>query len=333
MNGVIDFKIWSRLAPDEDFRLPKISDCTFELIDNREASREEIPAEILLSVGGISHLVHARLSDYEFESAEQYARKFALKLAKSLDGAVEQTDKDIAFCTERLLPPQITEFTPMLTLSVWFSCEKNFSDLYEDIIALLEREMPFALPSKYGKNMPPECDYSDKNAFIEFLKDTPAPVWYAQKPVTHVHINDANRAEAKRAGLRTNRISIRMPDALYEIEEWRFALRRLLRSLTLTVGGFFGQICRGESGVVSWWWQGVPLELGVSCTFGEPYYSLIPDCAEKGEMIADGVAYFEEPYGPYVPTELVSMPRKKLFGKDRRYPDDFAPAANNPIKK
>ena len=181
--------------------------------------------------------------------------------------------------------------------------------------------------------MPPEQLYGDKNAFIEFLNDTPAPVWYAQKPVTHVHINDANRAEAKREGLRVNRISIRMPDALYEIEEWKFALRRLLKSLTLTVGGFFGQICRGESGVVSWWWQGVPLELGVACTFGEPYYSLIPDCAEKGEKIAESVAYFEEPYGPYVPTELVSMPKKKLFGKERLYPDDFARAAKMPIEK
>ena len=126
--------------------------------------------------------------------------------------------------------------------------------------------------------MPPDCEYSDKNAFIEFLKDTPAPVWYAQKPLTHVHINDANRAEAKRAGLRTNRISIRMPDALYEIEEWKFALRRLLKSLTQTVGGFFGQICRGESGVVSWWWQGVPLELGVACTLAEQAaFSLVTD--------------------------------------------------------
>ena len=85
MEKVIDFKIWSRLAPDEDFRLPKISDCTLELIDNGEVSREEIPAEILLSLDGICHLVHARLSDYEFESSEQYARKFALKLAGSLD--------------------------------------------------------------------------------------------------------------------------------------------------------------------------------------------------------------------------------------------------------
>ncbi len=333
MSKIIDFKIWSRLAPDEEFRLPKISDCSFELIEYREVTFDEVPAEILLSVDGIRHLVHARLSCYEFESAEQYARKFALKLAGTLEGAVEETGKPIAFCAEKLLPPQITEFTPMLTLSVWFSCEKKFTELYDDIVSLLEREFPFALPSKYGKDMPPEQDYNDKKAFIELLKDTPAPVWYAQKPVTHVHINDANRAEAKRAGLRVNRISIRMPDALYELEEWKFALRRLLKSLTLTVGGFFGQICRGESGVVSWWWQGVPLELGVACTFGEPYYSLIPDCAEKGEKIADGVAYFAEPYGPYVPTELVSMPKKKLFGKERNYPDDFSEAANNPIKK
>jgi hypothetical protein len=333
MSKFIDFKVWSRLSPDEDFRLPKISDCTLELIENREVSLDEVPADILLSIDGISHLMHARLSDYEFESSEQYARKFAVKLAGSLEGAVEETDKATVFCTEKMLPPQITEFTPMLTLSVWFSAEKNFTDLYEDIITLFEREMPFALPSKYGKNMPPEQEYSDKNAFIEFLADTPAPVWYTQKPLTHVHINDANRAEAKREGMRVNRISIRMPDALYELDEWKFALRRLLKSLTLTVGGFFGQICRGESGVVSWWWQGVPLELGVACTFGEPYYSLIPDCEEKGEKIADHVAYFEEPYGPYVPTELVSMPKKKLFGKERRYPSDFIQAPNLPIKK
>ena len=333
MSKFIDFKIWSREGHLDDFRLPKISDCTFELIEDREVSLDEIPAEILLSMDGIRYLVHARLSDYQFESAIEYARKFALKTAASLDGALEETDKTTVFCGDKILPPQITEYTPMLTLSVWFSREKNFTDLYEDIVTLLEREFPFALPSKYGKEMPPEQVYGDKNAFIEFLNDTPAPVWYAQKPVTHVHINDANRAEAKREGLRVNRISIRMPDALYEIEEWKFALRRLLKSLTLTVGGFFGQICRGESGVVSWWWQGVPLELGVACTFGEPYYSLIPDCAEKGERVADGVAYFEEPYGPYVPTELVSMPKKKLFAKERLYPDDFTHAANDPIKK
>lgn len=333
MNQIIDFKIWSRLAPDEEFRLPKISDCSFDLIENSEASREEIPAEILLSLDGVCHLVHARLSDYEFESSEQYARKFALKLAGTLEGAVEETGRPIAFCTEKLLPPQITEFTPMLTLSVWFSCERNFTDLYEDIVSLLERDFPFALPSKYGKDMPPEQEYTDKNAFIEFLKDTPAPVWYAQRPVTHVHINDANRAEVKREGLRVNRISIRMPDALYEVEEWKFALRRLLKSLTLMVGGFFGQITREESGVVSWWWQGVPLELGVACTFGEPYYSLILDCADKGEQIGEKIAYFEEPNGPYVPIEYVSSPKKKLFGKERCYPDDFTHAAKMPIEK
>lgn len=334
MKQTVDFKIWSREAHLDDFRLPKISDCSFELVEDREVTLDEIPAEILLSMDGIRYLVHARLSDYQFESAIEYARKFAMKAAGSLDGAVEETDRPISFCGDKILPPQITEFTPMLTLSVWFGCDKNFTDLYGDIISLLEKEMPFALPSRYGKEMPPECEYADKNSFIEFLKDTPAPVWYARKPITHVHVNDANRAEAKRAGLRVNRISIRMPDALYEVEEWKFALRRLLKSLTLTVGGFFGQICRGESGVVSWWWQGVPLELGVACTFGEPYYSLIPDCAEKGIKLAENVAYFEEPYGPYVPTELVSMPKKKLFGgKERLYPDDFSSAVNNPIGK
>ena len=243
----IDFKIWSRESHLDDFRLPKISDCSFELIEDREVTLGEIPSDILLSMDGIRYLVHARLSDYEFESAVEYARKFAHKLAKSLDGAVEETDRATVFCGDTILPPQITEYTQMLTLSVWFSAEKNFTDLYGDIIALFEKEFPYALPSRYGKEMPPATDYSDKTAFIEFLSDTPAPVWYARRPVTHVHVNDANRAEAKREGLRVNRISIRMPDALYEIEEWKFALRRLLKSLTLTVGGFNPARCESSS--------------------------------------------------------------------------------------
>ncbi len=333
MNQTIDYKIWSRIVPDEEWRLPKINDCKLELIEKKEVSFGEIPAGILLAVGGISSMIHFRLSEFEGESAVTYARKFALKTAEALDGVLEETGKEPVFCTEKLLHPALSEYTPMLTLSVWFAGEKSFSELHEEIISVLEREFPLAMPSKYGDKMPPEREYSDRAEFIGFLKDTPAPVWYAQRPVTHVHINDSRRVEAKREGLRTNRISIRMPDALYEVEEWKFALRRLLKTLTLALGGFFGQICRGESGVVSWWWQGVPLELGVACTFGEPYYSLIPDCAGKGEQIGEAVAYFEEPNGPYVPTELVSMPKKKFGGRDRLYPDDFTVAANMPIKK
>lgn len=333
MSKFLDFKIWSRQAPDEDFRLPKINDCVYELIEQKSVSFDEIPAEILLSVDGISSLTHMRLSQFESEASLGYARKFALKLAKDLEGALEESGKETVYCTEKLIPPQVTEYTSMLTLSVWFCGEKSFSDLHGEIVSILEREFPFALPSKYGENMPPEHEFTDKDTFIEFLKNTPAPVWYAQRPVTHVHINDSRRTEVKREGLRVDRISVRMPDALYEIEEWKFALRRLLKSLTIACGGFFGQICREESGVVSWWWQGVPLELGVACTFGEPYYSLIADCAEKGEQIGEKVAYFEEPNGPYVPIEYVSSPKKKLFGKERHYPDDFTHAANMPIEK
>ena len=333
MNKTIDYKIWSRTAPDDDWRLPKISDCKLELIENRAAEMAEVPADILLSLGGITNFVHFRLSEYESENSVIYARKFALKTAESLGGALEETGKETAYCADMPIPPVLNEFTPMLTLSVWFEEKNSFSSLFEDIIALFEREMPFALPSRFGEQTPPDREYTDRAEFIEFLKNTPAPVWYARKPITHIHINDASRAEAKREGLRVNRLSIRMPDELYETEEWKFALRRLLKSLTELTGAFFGQICRGDSGVVSWWWQGIPLELGVACTFGEPYHSLIPDSVEKGEKFADGYSYFEEPNGPYVPIELVSSPKKRLGGRARLYPDDFTLAANMPIGK
>ncbi len=326
-----EFKIWSKEAAGEDVRLPKINDCLLEMIEQREVGFDEIPAEILLSVKGIKHLFAFRISEYEGESSLGYARKFAHKLASQLEGAAEESGKPIEYCTEMLLPPAVTEFTPMLTLSVWFDKDKNFTELFDKIVSVLEREFPLALPEKYGDKMPPEHGYTVNDEFIEFLKKTPAPVWYARRPVTHVHINDANRTEAKREGLRVNRISIRMPDALYEVDEWKFALRRLLKSLTAACGGFFGQICRGESGIVSWWWQGVPLELGVACTFGEPYWSLIPDCAEHGEQIGEHIAYFEEPNGPLVPDDILSLPKRKL-GRGRLYPDDFTVAKELPVK-
>ena len=334
MGQIIDFKIWSREFPDEDLRPPRINDCTYEIIEKRAVSLDEIPAEALLKVDGIVSLVHLRLSDYESESAPVYARKFALRLADSLEGVLEEPESAVRFtyCTEQILPPQVTEFTPMLTLSVWFAGEKTFSDLYNEIIDIFEREFPLALPTKYGDKMPPEQEYVSREELVEFLKNTPDPVWYATRPVTHVHINDSRRTSVNRNDFRVDRISIRMPDALYEIEEWKFALRRLLKSLTMACGGFFGQICRGDSGVSSWWWRGIPLELGVACTIGEPYYSLISDCEDKGFGIGDKVAYFEEPNGPYVPIEFVSSPKKKLRA-GILYPDDFTQAKTMPVTK
>lgn len=331
MDRTVDFKIWSRLSPDEDFRLPRINACELELIENREASVEEIPAEILLTVGGLTWLIHFRLTMSEGDGALPYAEKFARRIAEELEGVLEQTGAVTAICTEKPVLPAFNEYTPMLTLSVWF--EGGFTDeLYDKLLSVLERDLPLALPSRYGDKLPPDREYSGRAELLDFLGNTPAPVWYAHMPVTHVIINDAERAEAGREGLRTDRISIRMPDALYELPEWRFALKRTLKELTLACGGFFGQLCRGESGVVSWWWRGVPLELGVACTFGEPYCSLIPDCAAKGERIGESFAYFEEPNGPYVPTELVSMPKKRSAGRTRLYPDDFSIAPTLPIK-
>ncbi len=326
-----DFKIWSRELPGEDGALPRISGCKLELIEQREAELGDIPGEILLAAGGIKSLLHFRCSECESDTLLGYARKFAHKIAKTYEGVVEETGRDPEFFIDRFIPPALTEYTPMLTLSVWFGRDKSFTDLFGEIFSLIEREFPLALPAKFGDKMPPDREYNDRTDFIEFLADTPAPVWYARRPVTHVHINDANRADAKREGLRVNRISLRMPDELYEIEEWKFALRRLLKSLTVACGGFFGQISREESGVVSWWWQGIPLELGVACTFGEPYWSLISDCADAGEQIGEHIAYFEEPNGPLVPEELLSLPKKKR-ARGRLYPDDFTVAKEMPIK-
>ena len=73
-----------------------------------------------------------------------------MKEAVELIEAVEETGMETVFCTEKQVPPALNEYTPMLTLSVWFDNDKSFSSLFEDIVALFEKEMPFALPSRFG---------------------------------------------------------------------------------------------------------------------------------------------------------------------------------------
>lgn len=346
MNDYI-LKIWTR-RNDGEPESPRFSGYELTVVPPREVKPEEIPAEVLLSVPGVRFVTELHLTpDPPTDLVRGHLMKFALRLAKEQDGAVENLQPLPAAGEKRLTSavpgfafPAVNGYTEMLTLSVWFPPDRGFDTLADAVYAVFERYFPPALPVQYGSTVDAELDFEangGKAFFLDFLRREPAPVWIGHAPVTHVYVADAARRSSAVPGFRAGCLTVELPDKIYDFPEWGFALRRLLRELARVTGAFFGQIARRESGVVSWWWRGIPLELGVACVIGEPYFGRIPDCGAKGRVTEtpDGgrQAYFEEPEGPFVPAKLLSARKKRLFRR-RSAPrtfEDFTLADELPV--
>ena len=348
MSQELIIKIWSAEKTDDVFSVPRISDHEFLADERRECSREEIPADILLTVPGVCYLTVLRMAPYvpgEDEGARGYALKFAKKTAGTISGAVEELLPDGKRTVSRektgeFSYPALNEYTAKSRLNVWYDPKKDFTAIADGVVSVFEKYLPYALPSAYGTSLSPEnvCGEGDfdREKFVDFLKNTPAPVWFAKSPVIAVFVRDPVRREAQREGYRAGCLSVEFPSALTDIAEWNFALRRTLCELCAACGAFFGQITDADGGVASWWWQGIPDELGSACVIGEPYFSLIPDCTGKNAKIFGGeskLAYFEEPYGPVVDAELLSFKRKRIISRKKSFTsaDDFIPAKKIPL--
>lgn len=351
MESALIIKIWSVEKSEEGFLAPRISDHEFTAGQTRQVSFDDIPADVLLTVPGIAYVTEFCMYPYspdEDESARGFALKFAKKQMATLGGVIEELlpggERNVyRENAGTFLYPALNEYTAKMSLSVWYAPTMGFDSIAAGVVDVFEKYMPYALPSAYGREETPEnvCggdgrDF-DKEKFVDFLINEPKPVWYARSPIIGVHVRDAVRRDAARKGFRASCLTVEFPEKIYRFPEWGYALRRLLRELAVVCGGFFGQIVSQNGGVASWWWQGIPDELGNACIIGEPYYSLIPDCAgEKATQIGDAemkIAYFEEPDGPFITSELLSVRRKKLFGKKNIYisPDDFTIAEKLPF--
>ena len=300
-------------------RIPRLIDGELVIDEARTVSFGDIPANVLLTCPGIRCFFDIRLAGGEGSGGNiKTVDRFARTLANALGGAAVAHDSGAVFIGENtagyVIPP-VNSATPMLTLSCHFMPSASFEKYAEAFVALLESCLPCALPVKYGQNDTPEFEFAaeSKEHLIGFLKNTPAPVWYAHAPATHVLISDAVRP-SECDGLRASRVAVTVSAAVWEYPEWQFALRRLLCGMMSLFDGFFGQIVPSEKlGVAAWWWQGLPSETGYIFAVGEPYRTLITD---DGKNISDDPAFavFDGDNAPQIPRELISFPRSGKHG-------------------
>jgi hypothetical protein len=218
---------------------------------------------------------------------------------------------------KRFVPPEKQETFSVLCLSWWFLDSPILSPAgRESFIGFLERQLPEALPKRYGLYEPPQHVYAEtgKTHLLQFLNEHAHDfvIWYPHRPVTSVHLALPKTVGGTKLGFRTNLLEIEIESAVLSQPGWAENLHLLWRKLSGTLRPIYGDIRvlggrsrRGAAVYITpaeddaedalpltkgWWWRGVPKSLGCAVVLGEEYQKLWPAFLSDAS-IENGLAF------------------------------------------
>ena len=344
-------RIWTAGSVSDDLRPPRIVGYDISAEPEKTVTPEEVPAEIWLSVPGITRLTVITAVPRPDRTVSARLFEYALKVAGITGGAAEEIGGRTESIGKPVSFPLPGPYSEKLFLGVWFPPRKDFD--YNGLIKLIGECVPHILPVRYGPDENTEFTFEGNGGtggLAAFLSEGGFPVCYGRFPATNLFVCPAGGAG------QTGHIGAVLAAGVWKNDEWRYALKRLLRRLAVFTDAFFGQIVIGERRVAGGCWKGIPVMLGEACVIGGPYARLIPDCAavldgeaeakgricgdtpsgfadeDEGKNEACGSVFFEEPLGPHIDSAYLSETRKNIFGKEvgvgRGYPleSDFTSA-------
>ena len=276
---------------------------------------EDVPAHVAGCLPGISYLTEMVLEPISGpESAKKELLRAASRIAKSSHGVVlnKQTDELI---TPRGVKRYKVEPRPerfgVLKLGWWFLDDVLMSR--EGVAGLLDvfsTYMPEALPRRYGLFEPPEhlLEEEGREHLAKYLAENidNSPVLYPHRPFVGLSFACTPEREHPNLGFRCNRLSVECEASVVKQPGWQEGLRRFwlatcdyLRpfySEARTLQGFvrmgatYGSDMQTDVHPIrSWFWRGIPIELGHAVAIGEPYISLWPQAVEAGHRVGEFV--------------------------------------------
>jgi hypothetical protein len=279
---------------------------------------EDIEDEIASLLPGIGFLTELNLEGRQTDEAKRRLRSAAKTIAKATHGVVVNSQEDTVETpagVSRFSPPPKQEGFSVIRLSWWFLNNALLDRAKrESFFALLERQLPEAMPKRYGLYEPPQYLYAQTgkehlNQFLaENLHDT--IVWYAHRPVTSVHLAFPKPIGASRQGFRSNLVEIDVESAALDQPGWPENLRRFWRQMSALLQPIYGEV-RKAGGYIrhggrvwvdphwketfdqttrSWFWRGIPPNLGQAVVLGHQYQKLWPDFVAKSQ-IEDALAF------------------------------------------
>lgn len=284
---------------------------------------EDIPDEIMARLIGIKYLTTITLEPISApKAAHVILRKICKSISKNAIGIIEDQQID-----SLILPPGAKKYTApvreksdrftLLEFSWWF--ENDLMRTREGLahfLHLLERYLPEALPRRYGLYEPPSFKYVEMGSahFIEQCLeqiDRGGLVCYPTRPVTGLHFAiNAKSGFVNIGGQRRYKsscIRISLDAAVLDLPDWRNRIIKVWEELSLAIQPFFGDVRLLKNFIYakntfyvdrqtenhpikSWWWKGLPDQLGQAFVIGNPYVDLWPDIKSRG--LRRGSLYF-----------------------------------------
>jgi hypothetical protein len=280
---------------------------------------EDIPDEIAKGLPGIGFLTHFNLEGKASAASIQRMISLARSMAREAHGVVLDPQQDLVMTSigvARLQPVKREERFTALALSWWFMDGPMLTEAGRGkLLDLLERELPEALPRRYGNYEPPQFRY-DKTGrahFEEFLSSHLHDfviVWEPHRPVIDVSLFCPDKAGGSPDGFRANRFEVSIEFDLLKQPGWQTQLRRFWMSASKLIQPVYGDVRilrhQPRSGylafddpserhpVRSWFWRGIPKQLGCAMVLGGDYQRLWPDAALPATL-SDGLAFIATP--------------------------------------
>lgn len=277
---------------------------------------DDMPEGVPGLLPGIGHLFELTLEPIGAPAAAyKLQQQVAKAIAKACHGVVHDPRTDtfeLPGGIKRFSPPTGGTTFSVLALSWWFE-RGVFTEEARigEFLALLTRQLPEALPKRYGDFEPPQhrLEETGLDHLVGFLRETPSKpgglvVWYPSRPVVDVTISHVPDPTAHgRMGLRMHRVSLEFEAQVLEQPGWEKALSDLWMAMSEFLQPFYGDV-RTLSGferrggrvmcsrdtelhpVRSWFWRGLPATPGHAMVLGPTYASLWPEAV----AIARGAA-------------------------------------------
>jgi hypothetical protein len=283
------------------------------LVSSSPTLSEDVPAEISSRLPGIQFCTELALQPIDApDSARKRLFQVARALAKTSHGLIlnRQTDEIIyASGIKRYVPRARPERFSIIELGWWFVDDQLFSrEALIGLISLFETFLPEAIPRRYGLYEPPQFSVSvnGREHLIDFLCESidDAPVLYTTRPVLGMSFSCTRERYDERSGFKSNYLSIEIEASVVEQPGWQLALRRfwleastyldVFYSEARTLAGFlpmgptFGYDNQTERNPIrSWFWRGIPEQLGHAFAIGKRYIELWPDVRDVAESYGD----------------------------------------------
>jgi hypothetical protein len=314
---------------------------------------EDIPEEVAALLPGIEYLTSLNLEGDAPERARKLAQSTATGLARAAHGVIADPQEDsfrLPTGIKRFASPKNEDVFDVVALSWWFlESSLPTREGFSAFVGLLESLLPEALPKRYGDYEPPQNIYAEtgKERFLNFVEGASyhVSVWYPHRPVAGVYLSTPRPIGAYHMGFRAGYLQIEVEKSALVQPGWSTNLRRFWKKTSALISPIYGDVRvlsgyrrhgasvgimpgYAEHPVQSWWWTGIPKNLGVAVVLGPRYQALWPAFVSTAELL-DGLAFastddwtLESDLAGFVghpPADQIQV-SPKFASRDQKYP-------------